>query len=243
MPPITSTTAKYVAQPLRRYRKNRYETTSNITFPYRTTDDRRTSRPTRRGRAHLQVPQYGVRRAVPAHPVDATAGRCGGRAQVEPGCPRPVRVPARRRSKERLAQRPGAAGDVPTEVVRVVAFAVGRRRRDAREDLIAKSRGEALDLSSRFARSCRRLTRWARDSRPTASAARSAHACHPPRSPVRRCKTASPSGGPARRPSPTKRPHRRCRPRAPSRRAERHSALHGTGPARAQSTLKTPGPR
>ena len=222
---------------------NRYETTSNITFPYRTTDDRRTSRPTRRGRAHLQVPQYGVRRAVPAHPVDATAGWCRGRAQVDPGCPRAVRVPAQRRSKERLAKRPGAAGDVPAEVVRVVAFAVGRRRRDARENLDREIPGRSARSDVRFARSCRRLTRWARDSTPTASAARSAHACRPPRSPARRCKTASPSGGPARRPSPTKRPRRTCRPRArsPARRAD--SALHGTGPASAQSTLKTPGPR
>jgi len=51
-----------------------------------------------------------------------------------------------RSSKERLAQRPGTARDVAAHVVRIVAFTVGRRRRDPREDQVTKSRRESFYL-------------------------------------------------------------------------------------------------
>ena len=96
----------------------------------------------------LQIGQlHGTRRAVAAHAVHAAAGRRRRRAQILPRCPGAVVVPARGRSKECLAKRARAAGDVAAEVIRIVALAVGRRRRNPFEDQIAEARREALHLA------------------------------------------------------------------------------------------------
>ena len=119
----------------------------------------------------FEVPaQRRLRGVVAAHAVHAAAGRRRGGAEEDAraaaSCTGESRATGRVKSWRRS---PSAAVDVAADVVRVVAPRC-RPAPSARagEDPVAEARREPLDLRLDRARSCRRSSRSARGSRPTA---------------------------------------------------------------------------
>ena len=81
-----------------------------------------------------------------AHPMDAAAGWSGCRAQIDALGARPVWVPAAGRTEDRLAKRPGTAGDVASDVIGVVMLSVHGCHCRSGEDKVLEAGSKPLDL-------------------------------------------------------------------------------------------------
>src|SRR5258708_31856656 len=78
--------------------------------------------------------------------MNTAAGRCRARPEEDSGVGRGVWVQCRKRPRNSLQERVRAAADIAADEVRVVLFQLRCTHRVAREDAIAKTGRETLDL-------------------------------------------------------------------------------------------------
>ncbi len=206
------------------------------------TDERLCGRMGTGVRGHAEVPQHGSGRAKSAHPVDAAARRRCRRAEIHIWDGRAVGVPPHGGAKDRLAQCRGAGVDVAADEIGVVVLPLVPRTWPS-------GPGPGLGSRERTARSAASMRSVMSTSDPLGTWQYAHRVCQPSGARLGSATqgwATRQNGCSGYRPATTSASARATSSKVPptcSVTARRQtSALQGTGPLSAQSTLHTPGP-